>query len=292
MKKEQINGYIFSACEQNQNHQLENILSDTPVDINFTNENQQTPLHVACEKESPALVKILLSVKGIKVNESNKLGSSPLIVACQHDDVDSVKLLLQHPDIDIYHENDNKQTPLTIAAHKIHDKLLDQFLGYKNIDVCQTIYTVVTHFPILNLNFDDQTQHARIASHIHRKLNHIQSLDKLTELLDGIGIGNDNKKGNHDELSKLRFRKLYTKNHFMKVGYRNTNDSTEIATGAFQRAQLMLMLKAHFVENLEEYEAYRKFFSRKIDRKKSKKNVWLDWFEANVKVKSEAKPQP
>lgn len=71
----------------------------TTANVNATDENGWTSLHIAVHSENREMVLLLLSQQDINVNATNKWHSTPLIIAAGGGNLDIVEILLRHPGI-------------------------------------------------------------------------------------------------------------------------------------------------------------------------------------------------
>ena len=69
------------------------LLIDKQCDVNISDNNSQTPLHIACYKGNVALVEILLRNKCV-VDQCDNLNKTPFFLACEEGHIDVVKSLM------------------------------------------------------------------------------------------------------------------------------------------------------------------------------------------------------
>ncbi len=125
---------IFELCEMGEIDQTE-ILINNGEDVNQTNVNGDTPLHIASEYGYPDVAEMLISY-GADINAKNNNNETPLYLACKYGYYDVVEYLVnQGADINI--KTTNNDTPLNAAVQVDGEDIVDLFID-KNIDVNQT----------------------------------------------------------------------------------------------------------------------------------------------------------
>ena len=67
------------------------------VDVNSSDADGWTPLHIATHAQNQDLTKILLNHSDVNVNAQNKWRSTPLMLAANSGNLDIVECLLRHP---------------------------------------------------------------------------------------------------------------------------------------------------------------------------------------------------
>jgi ankyrin repeat protein len=77
-----------------------NLLLEKGIDVNITDDYNNTALSAAAINAEYDVVKLLLE-KGADINKKNDDGDTPLIHAINFGYIDMVQLLLEHPDINI-----------------------------------------------------------------------------------------------------------------------------------------------------------------------------------------------
>lgn len=92
------------------------------VDINVTNQPEETPLHEACFHGHLENVKSLIS-NGSNVNLKNQYGETPLHEACLLGHLDIVKYLISNG-ANVTIRNQSGETPLDLARRKSYDEII------------------------------------------------------------------------------------------------------------------------------------------------------------------------
>ena len=118
------------------------LLIDKKCDVNISDNNSQTPLHIACYEGKVALVEILLRNKcECDVNISDNNSQTPLHIACYKGNVALVEILLRHKcECDVNISDHNSQTPLHIACYKGKVALVEILLRNKCVvDQCDNL---------------------------------------------------------------------------------------------------------------------------------------------------------
>lgn len=135
----------------------------------------------------------------------------------------------------------------------------------------------------LDVELDDQNQHESIAILIAHALRSFQTVEQIKNLFDAIGIGRSDNAGDHDQLAKLRYRKLRSYAILSRMGYRETDDSYLIAKAGFERARELLEAQGQKVASKNEYDQYVELFDCQIERGRPNDRGMLDWFTHAVK---------
>ena len=108
------------------------------ADVNASNENGNTPLHLACIYEknyNNNIVKELVNAKDVNVNVENTDGQTPLHIACEKCLVQTVTKLVNAKDVNVNVKNTEGQTPLHIACEKCVIVLVEQLVNAKDVNV-------------------------------------------------------------------------------------------------------------------------------------------------------------
>ena len=114
---------------------VELLLQVAGLDVNKGKENGATPLYVACEKRNDHFVQQLLAHRDIDVNKGMNNGWTPLMVVCEYGKLSCVKLLLNDDNIDVNKANNYGDTPLIVACENMQEMVVEQLLATVEIDV-------------------------------------------------------------------------------------------------------------------------------------------------------------
>ena len=114
---------------------VELLLQVAGLDVNKGKENGATPLYVACEKRNDHFVQQLLAHRDIDVNKGMNNGWTPLMVVCEYGTLWCVQLLLNNANIDVNKANSFGNTPLIVACANMQEKVVEQLLATVEIDV-------------------------------------------------------------------------------------------------------------------------------------------------------------
>lgn len=120
-----ISGYIQSV-------QL--VLRKIDIDVNHTDDQSDTPLHLALERCHLNLSDWLLDHKDINLGMRNKEGRSVLHSAAISGKVEAVQLVLNKTDISINDQDNGGDTPLILALERSHFELSEMLFDHKDID--------------------------------------------------------------------------------------------------------------------------------------------------------------
>lgn len=114
----QVLEFFISACRT---HSAESILE-------FIDEENSTPLHVAVDAGNVEVVRVLLKFGACPLVIKNDI-PPPLHLACSQGKLEMVKAMVHSFGIDILHEVDqNKKTPLHYSAFSIHSKSIISYI--------------------------------------------------------------------------------------------------------------------------------------------------------------------
>ena len=111
------NKILHLACMvDNHPHVLYHLLEDKTVNINVTNKDGMTPLHVACMSKRPDIVQLLCLKATCDLNFTDKNGDTPLLTACRSGQLDSVNVLLFEVKCKVDVVNNDGDTALHVAC--------------------------------------------------------------------------------------------------------------------------------------------------------------------------------
>ena len=112
-------------------------LSDKIIsqNINVTDENGQTPLHIAAAKGHIKSMEKLIETRGVDINIADKSGCTPLHLAVEYGSIEAVKLLLGVEGIMVNKKNNDHSTPLHLAVRYAEEKIVPELLNADGIDV-------------------------------------------------------------------------------------------------------------------------------------------------------------
>lgn len=107
---------LMCGVAENRIEIVEQLLSRSELEVNVTDEIQNTALHIATERGNARMVELLLRHPGVQINLKNHLGWTPLSNAAFAGHVDVVRLLLARPELEVNLADKDQQTPLFHAA--------------------------------------------------------------------------------------------------------------------------------------------------------------------------------
>ena len=104
--------WFLTVASDNGNARIVNLLLEKGIDVNITDDENDTALSIAVRNAKYDVVELLLE-KGADINKENNDGDTPLMHAIIFEDYDMVELLLEHPYINIELDLDtNKELAL------------------------------------------------------------------------------------------------------------------------------------------------------------------------------------
>ena len=141
------NSFIHYLCATPENYK---VLSDLikgyfPLDVNITNYDGNTPLHIACENNCVETVKVLLNEGNADPNKQNIAGNTPLHLACQYNKKEIVKILLEDNKTCLM-KNKDGETPTIIALHNESTSILQYLVKIDMLipnNLYKSIYSAV-----------------------------------------------------------------------------------------------------------------------------------------------------
>ncbi len=119
------NTLLLHAVEKQQTERIKLLLMVPGIDVNKTNTDKETPLHLAAKAGHKESVQLLLAMPGLNVNVQEKNGITPLYEAAVRGHAECVKLLLEVPDINVNLASNIGWTPLKAAKQNQYDVCAD-----------------------------------------------------------------------------------------------------------------------------------------------------------------------
>ncbi|KAJ5909801.1 hypothetical protein N7504_004444 [Penicillium tannophilum] len=111
------------------------LLTSPGVDVNFTTDDNRTPILLSVQKGHKRIVETFLAVPGIDINMPSSKRSSPLCTAIGLDHKDIVKLLLATPSIDINIASSGCFPPLLLAISEGNESIVELLLAFPGVDI-------------------------------------------------------------------------------------------------------------------------------------------------------------
>ena len=127
LKIEEERKKLFSAAEEGDVNMIKALIKKG-VDVNATDEDGWSPLHMAAAKDHSEVIKVLLS-HGADVNAKNKWGRTPLHMAAANDCSEVAKLLISHGG-DVNARDKDGKSPLHFAAEYGGNKVAELLLSH------------------------------------------------------------------------------------------------------------------------------------------------------------------
>lgn len=115
-----IYNFDKAICSKNQNSSVLKLLIQAGANVNTTNAEGYTALHLALLRGDTENVKLLLASRDIDVNQVDANGQTPLVIAIKKRQEEHVRLLLTAPGIDVNKTDTRGYTPLRWAAYMNH----------------------------------------------------------------------------------------------------------------------------------------------------------------------------
>jgi len=74
---------LLVACKNKNHSEIERLLADADLDVNFVDENTWTPLKSACLHNDIEAVRLLLSRSDIDINKKDEVGRTPIVLSIE-----------------------------------------------------------------------------------------------------------------------------------------------------------------------------------------------------------------
>lgn len=116
---------------------LRMLLAIPDIDVNLTDVEGKSPLHIAVERNLIFAAQLLLERPDIDVNQKNNRGWTPLYHAVYLRETEMVQVLLNHPNIDVNCSDDSGITVLLFGIHWRRRNEVELLLHARGIDVNQ-----------------------------------------------------------------------------------------------------------------------------------------------------------
>jgi ankyrin repeat protein len=110
------------------NLKIMKILLEEKANINYGDQEGDTPLHYACGESDYNMIKLLIECRA-KVNVPNKYGWTPLLAACAHGTMENVHLLLKKR-ASINKTDNEGWSPLHAACEAGHKSIVELLLKH------------------------------------------------------------------------------------------------------------------------------------------------------------------
>lgn len=129
--KNKIGQGLLHLCVILNNFKTLDFLLDSGFNVNETDDDFRTPLHLASVSNiNPDIISLLISYDA-DVNATTERLETPLFLACQSNNTIAVKLLLDTKKCDITYPNDLGQEPIFLAYKNNNKDILRLFKDYK-----------------------------------------------------------------------------------------------------------------------------------------------------------------
>lgn len=117
------------------------------INVNATNNDIETPLHLAVQAENVSMVKLLLETKGINVNAVNQEKNTVLHLAVESNNLKILKILMDSKNINANAQNKSSYCPLYLAIKSENLNVVQLLLKYEDVVVENCYYK----FHLINL---------------------------------------------------------------------------------------------------------------------------------------------
>ncbi len=238
--------------------------------VNQKGENGETLLHLACFYGYEKIVHLLLGREDTQINHRDDYGQTALNGACFNGHIAIVNELLNQKDIDVNCADDGNHTAFYCALAKNHIAIIERLLAHPDLEVVSCLVMLLEHN---NMDVHNEKQHKNIVTCFIKYIPAMQHIHHLLAILEAIGVGKGNKKGDNAILSELRYRNLKTVKLFKEMGYRETNDTEKLALEIFSRAEDLLKERDYQIDSNDEYEKFEGIYNRQITRKPKKEKI-------------------
>jgi len=129
--------YLFLEAIDEGNWRLVEYFLDRGVDVNGTNDREETPLMIAAGEHKPQIVRLLIE-RGADVNFLNANGRTALMYAAEEGAEDAIRILIENGADPKLHGSDGGYAALHLAASDGHEgvikKLLDNGVSPNLVD--------------------------------------------------------------------------------------------------------------------------------------------------------------
>jgi ankyrin repeat protein len=128
---------LWDAVEENNLQEVEKLLQDENLNVNFQNENYSnwTPLLWGCSLGYTKIVLLLLSHKDINVNLVSSSGFTPFLWACFNGKTEIVKILFEDDRVNVNLADKYGWTPLMCSCFWGYTQTVKELLMCGRIDL-------------------------------------------------------------------------------------------------------------------------------------------------------------
>lgn len=126
---------LSSAAENGYVSVIDLLLANGNLDVNCTNDDRQTPLHLAAQNGHAAVVQQLLTNEKVELACQNLYGQCPLHLAARNGHAQIVQRLLATQKLDVNCTDNRAETPLLLAAREGHLAVVQQLLDEENVEL-------------------------------------------------------------------------------------------------------------------------------------------------------------
>ena len=131
-------------------------LSNSFIDVDIIDKNNNTPLFIACMKNYENIIRLLLKKSDIGI--SNEYGNTCLHIVCRNNYINIFKLLMEYEHkIDFNKQNDNGDSDIFKSLILIYKIIIYKhffYFAYKNNNEC--IVNLLLSNPNIDINKNDK----------------------------------------------------------------------------------------------------------------------------------------
>ena len=125
---------IILAAKVSSKDILKRVMLMNSTNINDTDSNLNTPLHLVMIGKKHAMFNVLIQNQYIDLNKANADGYTPLLIAAHQNDTELVNFLLATNKVDVNARTDQYETALHFAVMEKNKEIIELLLSYPNIN--------------------------------------------------------------------------------------------------------------------------------------------------------------
>ena len=126
---------LHIAVRQSETAAISKLLAHQVCNLNIQNKEGDTPLHIAVRQGKTAAISQLLAHQVCHLNIQNKEGDTPLHIAVRQSETATISQLLAHQVCDLNIQNKEGDTPLHIAVRQSETAAISKLLAHQVCDL-------------------------------------------------------------------------------------------------------------------------------------------------------------